>query len=245
MNLITACPSLARLTMGLVAAAAAAAAQAQATSDPAAVPPTPAADPSSPSYGSTPPAAARTTSQTGSTWGNTLDGGTEYSLLPYTRRGYMGLNLGQSDYGELQCGAGGFSCDDKKVGGTLYTGGMFNDWLGVELGYLHMGRVDRAGGRTQAQGLNVSLVGRLPLQQFNVFAKGGTTYGRTKVSSDPLSLVPAGKDSGWGASYGAGVGMDVTPTTSVVLEWARHDFHFEGVGKQEVDLTSLGVKYRF
>lgn len=242
MNFITARPSLARLTLGLVAAAAAAAAQAQAASDPAAVPPTP-ADPTQ-SY-STPPAATRSTSQTSSTWGNTLDGGSDYSLLPYTRRGYVGLNLGQSDYSDLSCGAGGFSCDDKDVAGTVYTGGMFNDWLGVELGYLHMGRVDRAGGRTEAQGLNVSLVGRLPLQQFNVFAKGGTTYGRTKVSADALSLVPAGKDSGWGASYGAGVGLDVTPTTSVVLEWARHDFHFEGVGKQEVDLTSLGVKYRF
>lgn len=244
MNFITARPGLARLTLGLVAAAAAVAAQAQSTSDPAAVPPTP-ADPSSQNYGNTPPAAVRSTSQTGSTWGNTLDGGTDYSLLPYTRRGYVGLNLGQSDYSELSCGAGGFSCDDKDVGGTVYTGGMFNDWLGVELGYLHMGKVDRSGGRAEAQGLNVSLVGRLPLQQFNLFAKGGTTYGRTKVSANALALVPTGKDSGWGASYGAGVGLDVTPTTSVVLEWARHDFHFAGNGKQEVDLTSLGVKYRF
>lgn len=245
MNFITARPGLARLTLGLAAAAAAMAAQAQSSSDPTAVPPTPAADPSSQSYGSAPPAPVRSTSQTGSAWGNTLDGGTDYSLLPYTRRGYVGLNLGQSDYGALSCGAGGFSCDDKDVGGTVYTGGMFNDWLGVELGYLHLGRVDRSGGRAEAQGLNVSLVGRLPLQQFNVFAKGGTTYGRTKVSADALSLVPTGKESGWGASYGAGVGLDVTPMASVVLEWARHDFHFEGTGKQEVDLTSLGVKYRF
>jgi len=131
------------------------------------------------------------------------------------------------------------------VAGTVYTGGMFNDWLGVELGYLHMGRVDRAGGRAEAQGLNVSVLARLPLQQFSVFAKGGTTYGRTKVTADPLALVPSGKDSGWGASYGAGVGLDVTQNTSVVLEWARHDFHFAGAGKQDVSLTSLGLKYRF
>lgn len=244
MKHLTARSGLTRLTMGVAAAVAAVAAQAQATSDPAAVPPT-AADPGAQSYGSSPPAAVRSASQTSSTWGNTLDGGTDYSLLPFTRRGYVGLNIGQSDFGALSCGAGGFSCDDKDVGGTVYTGGMFNDWLGVELGYLYMGRVDRSGGRAEAQGLNVSLVGRLPLQQFNVFAKGGTTYGRTKVSADPLSLVPTGKESGWGASYGAGVGLDVTPTTSVVLEWARHDFHVPSSGRQEIDLTSLGVKYRF
>lgn len=57
--------------------------------------------------------------------------------------------------------------------------------------------------------------------------------------------MPTGKDSGWGASYGAGVGLDLTPATSVVLEWARHDFHFAGIGKQDVALTSLGLKYRF
>lgn len=244
MKYLTARLGLTRLTMGVAVAVVAVAAQAQTTSDPAAVPPT-AAEPGAQSYGSSPPAAVRSASQTSSTWGNTLDGGTDYSLLPFTRRGYVGLNIGQSDFGALSCGAGGFPCDDKDVGGTVYTGGMFNDWLGVELGYLYMGRVDRSGGRTEAQGLNVSLVGRLPLQQFNVFAKGGTTYGRTKVSADALSLVPTGKESGWGVSYGAGVGLDVTPTTSVVLEWARHDFHVPSSGKQEIDLTSLGVKYRF
>lgn len=237
-------PPLTRLMLGVVAAVAAVAAQAQATADPAAAPAN-SAQPGAQSYGATPPAAVRSASQGGSTWGNTLDGGSDYSLLPYTRRGYVGLNLGQSDYGALSCGAGGFSCDDKDVGGMLYTGGMFNDWLGLELGYLNMGRVDRAGGRTEAQGLNVSLVGRLPLQQFNVFAKGGTTYGRTKVSADALSLVPTGNETGWGVSYGAGVGLELTPAASVVLEWARHDFHVAGNGKQEIDLTSLGVKYRF
>jgi OOP family OmpA-OmpF porin len=243
MKLFPSRSGLAQLTLGLLAATGATAALAQSTTtDPGAVPPTAGPTPSS---GSTPSAATRSTGQASTSWGSTLDGGSDYSLLPYTKRGYVGLNLGQSDYGDQSCGVGGFACDDGDVAGTVYTGGMFNDWLGVELGYLHMGRVDRAGGRTEAQGLNVSLLARLPLQQFSVFAKGGTTYGRTKVSADPLSLVPTGKESGWGASYGAGVGLDVTPAVSVVLEWARHDFHFAGTGKQDVSLSSLGVKYRF
>jgi hypothetical protein len=241
MKLFPSHSGLVRMTLGVLAATVATATSAQSTTnDPGTVPST-----TGPTQSSTPPAAARSTGQASTTWGNTLDGGTDYSLLPYTKRGYVGLNLGKSDYGDLSCGVGGFACDDGDVGGSLYTGGMFNEWLGMELGYLHMGRADRAGGRTEAQGLNVSLLARLPLQQFSVFAKGGTTYGRTKVTADPLALVPSGKDSGWGASYGVGVGMDVTPATSVVLEWGRHDFHFAGTGKQDVSLTSLGLKYRF
>ena len=242
MKLFPSHSGLVRMTLGLLASTVAMATQAQSTTtDPGAVPST-----TGPTQGSsTPPAAARSTGQASTAWGNTPDGGSDYSLLPYTKRGYVGLNLGQSDYGDQSCGVGGFTCDDGGVAGTVYTGGMFNDWLGLELGYLHMGRAERAGGRMEAQGLNVSLLARLPLQQFSVFAKGGTTYGRTKVTADPLALVPTGKDSGWGASYGAGVGLDVTPNASVVLEWARHDFHFAGTGKQDVSLTSLGLKYRF
>jgi OmpA-OmpF porin, OOP family len=230
----TARTGLARLTLSAMALAAMTTAHAQTSTpqDPNAVP----------SSAATPP--ARTPSAT-PTWGNTLDGGSDYSLLPYTKRGYVGLNLGKSEYSDEQCGAGAFACDDADLAGTLYTGGMFNEWLGMELGYVNMGKSDRAGGRTEAQGLNVSLVGRIPIQQFSVFAKGGTTYGRTKVTADALSLVPSGKESGWGASYGAGVGLDVSPATSVVLEWARHDFHYAGIGKQDATLTSLGLKYRF
>lgn len=62
------------------------------------------------------------------------------------------------------------------------------------------------------------------------------------------SLLPgtaSGGDNGLGASCGAGVGCDLSARSGVVLEWQRHDFHFVGTGKDEVDLLSVGYVVRF
>lgn len=166
-----------------------------------------------------------------------------YSVLPWTQQGYVGLNIGKPDYNN-SCGSGP-TCDDPDAALHVYTGGMFNEWLGLELGYLNMGRADRAGGRTRAHGINLSLVGRIPVGPVNLFAKGGATYGRTEVSADLLSGVSSGKGRGTGLSVGAGVGYDFNRNSSVVLEYGRHDFHFAGVGRKAVDLTSIGYVHRF
>jgi OOP family OmpA-OmpF porin len=166
------------------------------------------------------------------------------SVLPYTQQGYIGLNLGVPDY-STSCGGSLFSCDNPDVALHLYTGGMFNQWLGVELGYLNTGSAERAGGRTKAQGVNASLVARVPIGPVQLFAKGGTTYGRTRVSADPLSLVPTGKARGWGSSYGAGVGYDFGSNSTVVAEWNRTEYRFAGVGRKPVETTSIGYVWRF
>jgi len=168
-----------------------------------------------------------------------------YSLLPFTRRGYVGINLGQADF-KTSCGTGLYDCDKPKTGVSIYTGGLFNDWVGAEIGYMNTGKADRAGGSTRAEGVNLSAVLRAPLGQFNVFAKAGAIYGQTKVSSNLLSGVPEGKRRGWGPVYGGGVGFDFTPSSGVVLEWSRAELKFPGGdGRQDVDTTSLGYVYRF
>ncbi len=104
----------------------------------------------------------------------------------------------------------------------------------------------RGGGRTSAHGIDLSLVTRAPIAKpFNLYAKLGTTYGRTEATSDLRSGLPAGKASGWGASYGVGVGYDLSPGSAIVLEWRRHDFHFTGGRRESVDATSVGYLLRF
>ncbi len=166
------------------------------------------------------------------------------SVLPYTQQGYIGVNLGTADY-STPCSGSLFSCDNPDVALNLYTGGMFNQWLGVEFGYVNTGSGDRAGGRTKAQGVNASLVARVPVGPVHLFAKGGTTYGRTRVTADPLSLVPTGKASGWGGSYGGGVGYDFGTNSTVVAEWNRTEYRFAGVGRKPVETTSIGYVWRF
>ncbi len=167
-----------------------------------------------------------------------------FSVIPYASHGYVGINIGRPDY-SLGCGVGGFPCSDSTTSYNLYTGGMFNQHFGAEVGYVNFGRMARGGGRTEAHGINLSLVGRVPVGMMHVFGKVGTTYGRTRVTADALSGVTTGRASGWAGSYGAGVGFDLSPRSSIVLEWSRYDLRFPGDGKREVDTTSIGYVHRF
>jgi OmpA-OmpF porin, OOP family len=166
-----------------------------------------------------------------------------YSLLPYTRSGYVGLNLGQPDF-DLRCPSL-YNCDDPDWRTHIYTGGLINEWIGAEVGYLYEGKARRGGGDTKAQGINLALVLRAPVGAFNVFGKVGAIYGQTRVSADLLSGLRTGKEDGWGASYALGVGYDFTPQAGVVLEWERNEYQFRGIGRQNVDSTNLGLVYRF
>ena len=170
--------------------------------------------------------------------------GNGYSLLPYTTSGYAGINLGKPDI-RSACAAS-FSCGDADLAAYVYTGGLVNDVLGIELGYVNTGGANRNGGKTRAQGVNLSLVVRVPLGDFNLFAKAGGLYGQTRVSADAASGVATGKESGWGGTYALGAGYDFTPQLGVVLEWARNEFRFAGGGgRQDVDSLSLGLVRRF
>lgn len=158
---------------------------------------------------------------------------------------YLGFNVGKSNY-SLGSGAGGFAFDKRDTSYSLYGGGYFNNNFGVELGYSNFGRINRAGGSTKAEGINLSLVGRLPLNSsFSLLGKVGTTYGRTKVSSAPASGIVAGRETGFGLSYGVGAEYAFTPNWSAVLQWDEHDLKFPGGSRDGVSSTSVGLKYRF
>ncbi len=174
---------------------------------------------------------------------NTMGGG--YSLLPFTRRGYVGIQAGRTQL-DTPCGSGGYDCNNPDGVARVFTGGLVNDWLGAEVGYFRTGRADRAGGNTRAQGFDVVGVLRAPIGAFNAYVKGGAVYGETRVSAGPLSDVGTGKKRGWGPSYGVGVGYDFLPNSGVVLDWTRNELRFAGLGgRQDVDTTSLGYVYRF
>jgi len=168
------------------------------------------------------------------------------SVLPYTQDGYIGINGGRSNY-SLSNGPAGFglSQDDSGNAYKIYAGGFFHRNAGVELGYLNAGTSHRLGGDTKAHGFNLSLVGRAPLgDQFDVFGKIGTTYGRTRTSGLAATGVALGKEDGFGLSYGLGARWAFTPQWAAVVEWERHKFKFSD-GDDSVNLTTVGVQYRF
>jgi OmpA-OmpF porin, OOP family len=137
-------------------------------------------------------------------------------------------------------------CDDKDRSAQLYAVTMIGNLCGVELGYLNMGRIARAGGETRAQGLNLSLVGKTQVApSLRVFGKVGTTYGRSETSALAASSIATGSEHGFGLSYGAGMSFDFTPRLSATLEWDSNDFRFSGGGRDPVRSTSLGLQFRY
>jgi opacity protein-like surface antigen len=166
------------------------------------------------------------------------------SALPYTQAGYVGLSGGRSMY-DLSTGPAGVGFDDNGNAWKLATGGYFHPNVGVEVGYLHFGRAYRLGGRTRAEGINLSLVGRAPLgERLELFAKAGTTYSRTATSGDPGYGLRTGKNNGMGLSYGIGASWGFTPNIAAVLEWERHRLRFAD-DTAPTDMATVGVRYRF
>lgn len=159
--------------------------------------------------------------------------------------GYVGLNVGSSNY-SLGNGFGPFASDNKDTVYNVYTGTFFNPNVGLELGYTNFGKIDRAGGTTKAEGFNLSLIGRAPVTtSFALFGKLGTTYGRTDVSARPGTGVASGKETGFGFSYGVGAEYSFTPQLSAVLQYDEHKLRFAGAGRDRIDATTVGLRYRF
>lgn len=159
--------------------------------------------------------------------------------------GYVGLNIGQSNY-SLGNGFNLFSADNHDTAYNIYTGSFFNQNFGAELGYTNFGKVDRAGGSTKAEGINLSLVARAPISpSFNLLGKLGTTYGRTDVSAAPGSGVNVGSDTGFGVSYGLGAEYVFSPQISAVLQYDEHRLKFAGQGRDRISATTVGLRYRF
>jgi hypothetical protein len=194
------------------------------------------------------PAAAQTSSTTTRV--------TDEWRMPYQRDfwNYIGATVGRSDY-DVGCVAG-FPCDQKDTAFKIVAGGKLYNVLGMEIGYVHMGNADIAGGTTRAHGANLSLVAGLPIfgDRFGINGKIGGTYGwtKTRVAVPGVCVPPANcavfrseDERGFGLSYGVGATFAVTRNLEVRVDWDRYRFDFAGVGDEDVDMLSAGLNLRF
>jgi opacity protein-like surface antigen len=158
--------------------------------------------------------------------------------------GYLGASVGESKF-DNECGRTDiFACDHRDTAWKLYAGGKFNPYWGLEAGYTDFGTVQASGGETKAWAAGLSLVGNLPIDRFDIFGKVGGLYGRTNVHADPTTLFDTGHKSGWGWTYGVGADWNITKTVAVRLDYDRYKLDFVD-GRQDLDMASAGVQFRF
>ena len=159
---------------------------------------------------------------------------------------FIGIEVGKPHYSNSCGNLAGLSCSNNGTSYSIVAGNMFTRNIGAELSYLDLGKADRAGGSVSARGVNLSVLGRLPLgDSFALEGKVGATYGVTLVSADPLAGVPTGRDSGFGLGYGVGLDIHVAHGLSGNIGWEQHDFHFAGQGMQNVRNVTVGLDYNF
>jgi opacity protein-like surface antigen len=163
-----------------------------------------------------------------------------------TGNSYIGLNAGRTDF-KIGNDTSIYANESSNTSLQINMGSYFKGSnLGAELGYIDFGNIDRAGGRTSAHGINLSLIGRIPLgTSFNLLGKAGGIYSRTSVSAAPASGVPTGNESDLGWTYGVGLEYAFARQWSGVVQYDDYNLKFAGGERDRISNLSLGVRYLY
>ncbi len=163
-----------------------------------------------------------------------------------TGNSYIGLSVGRTDY-KIGDDTSVYDSDNTNRALQINMGSYFKDSnLGAELGYVDLGNIDRAGGRTSAHGINLSLIGRVPIgSSFNLLGKVGGIYSRTSVSAAPASGVTTGSESGLDWTYGVGLEFAFARQWSAVVQYDDYNLQFAGSERERVSNLSVGVRYLY
>jgi len=184
---------------------------------------------------------------------------------------YMGAGVGQSrahiDEVRLRSSlsANGatvtsFSTDERELGFKLFAGKQLNRYVALEAGYFDLGKFGFAAttsgngalrGETELRGVNVDLVGQLPLtQRFSLLGRAGVEYAKasTHFSGNRLNAVtnpnpPSGGRRG--AKLGLGLEYKLSEALALRGEVERYRVNDAVGNRGDVDLASVSLVYKF
>jgi OmpA-OmpF porin, OOP family len=183
---------------------------------------------------------------------------------------YVGANVGQSaakiDDPRITNGLLGqgfattsISDRDRDTGFKLFGGYQMNRYFGLEGGYFDLGKfgftantlpVGTLDGNIRIQGLNLDLVGTVPLtEKFSAFGRAGFIYEESRDNFTGTGAVNVlnpnpGKNQG-NYKYGLGLRYAVNSSLGLRLEAERYRIDDAVGNKGDIDLFSLGLDYRF
>ena len=149
--------------------------------------------------------------------------------------------------------------DNSSTGYKLFGGYQFNRNFAVEGGYFDLGRFNYSlnttplgtfSADTRVRGLNLDLVGFLPLtEQFSVFGRAGAAYAQSRANfartgALPLANSPTSRND---TNLKVGIGMQYAFTEALALraELERYRVSDPVRNRGNIDMASIGLVYRF
>lgn len=145
--------------------------------------------------------------------------------------------------------------DTRSSGFKLFGGYQFGEHFGVELSYVDLGSagysgsyygVPVTGGTVEVWGLNMSVVGTLPLNStFALFGKVGLFAWEAKAKDTTGGVAFSDVVNGGDFSLGAGLSVRFTKNLSARVEWERFGLTGYDFDLGNADMLSVGVVYKF
>jgi OOP family OmpA-OmpF porin len=167
---------------------------------------------------------------------------------------YLGVSGGRSDLGEritsglITSG----TVDYKSVGGKVFVGYQFNEYFGLDVAYVDLGKARYIGdffgtpvtnGKVEITGVNYSLVGTLPVSPtWAIFVKAGMFASDTKASDTTGGAPFSQTVSNSSDSVGLGVSYNITKNISARAEWERFKIDINNAAAR---LLSFGYVIKF
>lgn len=191
------------------------------------------------------------------------------ALAQDTSHYYGGVSAGRSktdtDAAGLTSGllpgvaAASSSTDDKDNAFKLFGGYQFNRNIAVEGGYFHLGKnsfnavtapAGTLAGQSKVQGLNLDLVGTLPLtERFSALARVGVQHAWSKSSFSgtgaAAGVVGSSKRNDSDAKVGLGMQYAISPAMWVRAEFERYRLKNAVGQRNNVDVASVSLVFPF
>ena len=183
---------------------------------------------------------------------------------------YIGANLGttraqfNNDSINSTLAGQGFSVssrteDNSSTGYKLFGGYQLNRNFAVEGGYFDLGRFNYRVNTvplgtftsdTQVRGLNLDLVGILPLSdQFSVFGRIGAAYAQSRANfartGVPSLISSSTSRNDTNLKVGLGMQYAITEALAVRAELERYRISDPVRNRGNIDMASIGLVYRF
>jgi OOP family OmpA-OmpF porin len=171
-------------------------------------------------------------------------------MTPFNQGWYFGAGIGQGHLGvngQDLTGIPNASVSNTETTYTLRAGWRFMPFLALEVGYYDLGKYSfhstgatNIDGQAKIKSVGGSLVGILPIDQFDLYGRIGWVRSEVKVNaSAPLVATTFNeKDHQNEATYGVGGRWNFMSNWGVFAEWFKND-------KTKIDSYVAGIDFRF